>query len=193
MSESSVPERIHKFWFGADVYGAFPIEKVRFWYADPSDPDWLQDQSRQLEFIEEHFLFLVKKACSGGLVPWREEPRHCLALILLLDQFASRLLDNREYGTKCKADALIYCRYGIAHGHDKCLTPVERSFFYTPLLYADKIALRSLGLRLLEGVLEELAYADNPYAHHRNHVLVALHRALAKKTRAEKLLLNVSA
>ncbi len=198
MTECDVPDdtlahRIHHFWFGSDLYGAFPVEKVRFWHADEADPDLLQEYTSQLDYIEKHFLFLVKSACHGGLQEWQDEPRSCLALLLVLDQFAKRLLHGKEYSLQCRTQALQICRYGISQNHDKSLTPVERGFFYSPLLYADKIALRTVGLQMLQNLLEELAYEDNPFHHHRNLLMVSYYHAVAHKTRAEKRFLSAIA
>lgn len=189
-NQAAVHERIHHFWFGHDVYGAFPVEKVRFWYGDPSEPAWLEEQSDQLAYIEEHFLFLVGSACNGSLNDWQQEPRSCLALVLVLDQFAKRLLHSKEFEKQCRDQALQVCRYGIRQNHDQCLTPVERSFFYGPLLYAERMAMRSIGLQMLENLLEETSFEANPFYHHRNHLLVSLYRAVAHKTRVEKRMMN---
>ncbi len=191
--EHQLAERIHRFWFGSDLYGAFPVEKVRFWHVDPSDSNSLNEQSDQLAYIEEHFLFLVKSACNGGLNEWQEEPRSCLTLILVLDQFAKRLLHSKELEKQSKAAALQYCRYGITQNLDKELTPVERSFFYGPLLYADKISLRTVGLQMLQNLLDDVSFKDNPFHHHRNHLMVSLYHAVAHKARAEKRFLSAIA
>lgn len=188
--QNAVQERIHHFWFGHDVYGAFPVDKVRFWYGDPSDPSWLEEQGEQLAYIEEHFLFLVGSAVNGSLSEWADEPRSCLALILVLDQFAKRLLHSKEFEKQCRDQALQLCRHGIRQNHDQCLTPVERCFFYGPLLYAERIAMRSIGLQMLENLLEEVSFEANPFHHHRNHLLVSLYQAVAHKTRVEKRMLS---
>lgn len=190
VNHHSVSERIHQFWFGNDVFGAFPVDKVRFWHADPSDPNWLDEQSTPLAYVEEHFLFLVKSACNGELADWEAEPRSCLALILVLDQFAKRLLHGKEFQRQCVAEALRLCRHGISQNFDRALTPVERSFFYGPLLYAKSISMRTLGLQLLQNLLDEVSYADNPFHHHRNHLMVSLYHAVAHKTQAEKRFLD---
>lgn len=190
---TTVHQRILRFWFGNDVYGAFPVEKVQFWHADDSDSHWLAEHSEQLGYIEENFLFLVKSACNGGLRDWREEPDTCLALILVLDQFAKRLLHGKEFEQRCRDEALQLCRYGIQQRLDSRLTPVERCFFYGPMLYAEKISLRAVGLQLLQNLLEQVSYPDNPFYHHRSHVMLALYRAIAHKAHAEKRILSAIA
>lgn len=193
MKQQAVQEQIHHFWFGNDIYGDFPVENIRFWYASSADPDWLNEQSEKLAFIEDHFLFLVKSACQGGLNDWQTEPRSLMSLILLLDQFAPRLFHNKEYEARCKQLSLQYCRKGLADNFDKCLTPVERSFFYGPLLHADKISLRMIGVQLLESLLEELSFVENPFHRQRNHIMTSLYQAIAQKTRIEKRYLGASA
>ncbi len=192
-TSASMQQRIHSFWFGNDVFGAFPVEKVRFWHVDDTDPNWLAEQSDQLSYIEENFLFLVKSACSSGLREWQEESTSCLALILVLDQFAKRLLHGKETERQCKEQALLACRHGIQQRLDTQLTPVERCFFYGPLLYADKISLRAVGLKLLQNLLDEVSFAENPFHHHRSHVMVALYHAIAHKANAEKRFLSAIA
>ncbi|MGB6016173.1 MAG: DUF924 family protein, partial [Nodosilinea sp.] len=75
-------------------------EILRFWFGDPADPSGEYGQQRQVWFkkdpafddaIRQRFLADVERAMAGERDDWRHEPRSCLALVLLLDQFPRNL------------------------------------------------------------------------------------------------------
>ncbi|MGB3135874.1 MAG: DUF924 family protein [Nodosilinea sp.] len=122
---------------------------LRFWFGDPDDLKGEYGQQRQVWFkkdkafddeIRRLFLEDVERAAAGELVAWREEPRSCLALLLLLDQFPRNLFrgDARSFATD--RAALDVANHGITQCFDQQVIPVERIFFYLPLEHSENLA-----------------------------------------------------
>jgi uncharacterized protein (DUF924 family) len=193
MTTQTLPDQILDFWFGNNVHSQIPVQKTLQWFPDCTDQQWLQQQTQWLTYIEEHFLFLMRSALQGGLQEWRDRPRDCLALILLLDQLGPLFfhgVDNRRH---LQEQALAHCRYGMAQRFTKHLTPVELCFFYGPLLHAANFAPRSIGLKMLQQLLQEVRFEDNPYHQQRGQVLQCFYQALKQHAQLERELLQVSA
>lgn len=193
MNTQPLSDRVLDFWFGNNVHSHVPNQKAIFWFPDATDPKWVEQQSRGLAYIEEHFLFLIRSAAQDGLQDWWQTPRECLALILLLDQFAPRLFHSTEATRNSQDLALRHCRHGMAQRFQKHLTPVELCFFYGPLLHSEKMAPRSIGLKMLNEILLEVRCQDNPYFQQRNHVMQCFYQAIKQHAAKERVLLALSA
>ena len=87
----------------------------------------------------EQFLTSYEDAADGRLEDWRNEPRSCLALILLLDQFPRNIFRDtaRAFATDAKARELS--RHAIASGFDREVSPLMRMFFYLPLEHSENL------------------------------------------------------
>lgn len=183
MTQSSLVEQIHQFWFGTNSCGTLPLAKVRLWFAGQEANAEYQEA---LDYIEQHFLFLMKNACSGGLADWQQDGRSSLALILLLDQFPRLLSQRKTPAQECQRYALRYCKAGLHAGVGERLTPVELSCFYSPLLHARNLTDRQHGIRLLEKLLEQTCTADHPQREQQDHVRHSLYIAIEANTMQSK-------
>ncbi len=76
------------------------------------------------------FLTSYEDAARGRLEDWKNEPRNCLALVLLLDQFPRNMFRDTARAFKTDAKARELSRHAIASGFDRELSPVMRMFFY---------------------------------------------------------------
>ncbi|MGB5809051.1 MAG: DUF924 family protein [Polyangiales bacterium] len=122
-------EPVLSYWFG-DLDGDldFPRDRKQLWWSggDAIDRD-----------IRERFADLVQEALSGGRSSWAETPRGRLALVILLDQFQRSLGRGSPDAFAGDPRALALCLEGIDRGHDQGLRPIERSFFYMPMVHAE--------------------------------------------------------
>ena len=85
------------------------------------------------------FLSSFEDAALGRLEDWKNEPRSCLALVLLLDQFPRNMFRDtaRAFATDAKARELS--RHAIASGFDRALSPIMRMFLYLPLEHSENL------------------------------------------------------
>ena len=146
------------FWFGHRPYGAAQVaQRARLWFRDPSAPE-LTPQTDEL--IAERFGSLMQAAASGELSAWESSPRRRLALILLLDQFPRNVHRGTPAACAQDARALSLAVSGMQFGADGALDPLERLFFYMPLMHAESLEVQEESVaafrRLLEEAPEEL-------------------------------------
>ncbi|MGG6237053.1 DUF924 family protein [Nodosilinea sp. AN01ver1] len=124
-------------------------EILRFWFGDSADPEGEYGQQRKVWFkkdsafddaIRQRFLGDVERAIAGELDTWRSQPRSCLALVLLLDQFPRNLFRGKAKSFAGDRAALATAYYALDRGYDQQVLPVERMFFYLPLEHSENLA-----------------------------------------------------
>jgi uncharacterized protein (DUF924 family) len=123
------------FWFGPRPYSAQQVRQhSRLWFGEPDAPE-LTPQTDEL--VRDRFAKLLLEATTGKLVAWESSPRRRLALILLLDQFSRNIYRGEAKAFAHDAQALSLTLTGMQVGADATLDPVERIFFYMPLMHAE--------------------------------------------------------
>lgn len=135
------------FWFGnlpADDF--FPAEKSKLWFSGLAEVD---------AAVRENFAKDVERALRGKLASWEKEPRSCLALIILLDQFPRHLYRDSPQAFEADEKAADVCLWGIEQGYDRKLKPVERWFFYLPLMHAEDADLQKMSVDAYTHLTEE--------------------------------------
>ena len=63
-------------------------EILKFWFEDIDHSRWFVKDADFDRELEQRFGSLLTQAGNNLLDEWRDTPRGCLALILLLDQFS---------------------------------------------------------------------------------------------------------
>lgn len=158
-------------------------EILRFWFGDPEDAGGEYGQQRQVWFkkdpafddaIRRRFLEDVKRALAGELDAWRQQPRSCLALVLLLDQLPRNLFRGNARCFEGDRAALDIAYYAIDRGYDQQVLPVERMFFYLPLEHSENLVdqERSVELvRSLYAAAPDMFKSTLDYAHRHRDVI----------------------
>jgi uncharacterized protein (DUF924 family) len=123
---------------------------------------WFAKDPAVDEAIRARFLGLYERARDGGLAAWTEEPRTCLALVIVLDQFPRNLFrgEARAFGTD--ADAREAAGVLLDRGWDKDLTPLERMFAYLPFEHSESLADQERCLALMKQLADYPETADLP-------------------------------
>jgi len=145
-----VPERaqeILNFWFGT-LTGpdSFPLSKVDLWLGTTSE-----DQRELLD----HFSKDVENARRGDYNSWRDTPQGRLALILLLDQIPRIIFNNSPQAFSSDAMARGLVLEGVQTGEDKALYPIQRAFFYFPLIHSESLSYQQLAVRLYNNLYND--------------------------------------
>jgi uncharacterized protein (DUF924 family) len=133
---------------------ALATEILRFWFGDdPSRPlanseRWFRRDDAFDADVRARFGDLLQRAAQGACDQWNDWPDTALALVILLDQFPRNI--HRESAQAFAQDAQArHCTLaGVARGQDTMLPPVQRWFFYLPLMHAEDPALQERGLVL---------------------------------------------
>ena len=133
-----------------------------FWFAP--EPGCEADQFRSRWFIpnpefdrlcKARFLTSYEDAAHGRLEDWRNQPRSCLALVLLLDQFPRNMFRDTARAFKTDAKARELSRHAIASGFDRQSSPVMRMFFYLPLEHSENLEDQLESVRLARALTAE--------------------------------------
>ena len=92
---------------------------LRLWFEEHGLDDWFAKSDEFDSKIRDRFLKVYEQAAAGGLQDWRDTPRGCLALCLVLDQFPRNLFrdDPRAFATDAMARELT--RHVLDRGFDR--------------------------------------------------------------------------
>ncbi|MCB1110641.1 MAG: DUF924 domain-containing protein [Chlamydiia bacterium] len=136
------------FWFGK-------LSEETQWDADKSKL-WFSSSEELDREIQETFGEDIERAASGDYQGWENTPRGRLALILLLDQFPRNVFRGTPQAYQFDARAQKLSLEGIAHGQDQELYPIERQFFYLPLMHAESLEHQLLSLFVFQKLTQEV-------------------------------------
>jgi uncharacterized protein (DUF924 family) len=153
MSAAARAQEVLQFWFGSKPYTAAQVTlRSRLWFGHPEAPE-LTPQTDEL--IESHFAALVAAAARDELASWESSPRRRLALILLLDQFPRNIYRGTAMAYAQDDKALRLAVSGMQFGADAALDPIERMFFYMPLMHAESLDVQDEGVAAFRRLLDE--------------------------------------
>ncbi|MBZ4423009.1 DUF924 family protein [Myxococcus sp. RHSTA-1-4] len=136
-------------------------EVLGFWFGQPPDPilnpasahpreRWFLRNAAFDEECQRRFLDAHEAAAAGLLRDWREEPRSCVALLLLLDQIPRNVFRGTPRAFATDALAREVARYALARGLDVTLPPVWRWFMYLPFEHSEEVHDQRLAVALFE-------------------------------------------
>ena len=117
------------FWFGHPDEVSYGKQRS-FWFRKKPE----EDQKIQAQFRNEY-----EQAIVGQLDYWKDSPRSCLALILLLDQFPRNMFRGTKRAFAADPQALSAAQHAVANGFDQELLTVQRWFIYLPFEHSENL------------------------------------------------------
>lgn len=157
---------------------------LAFWFEEHGPDDWFAKSDEFDKEIRDRFLTVYEQAAAGGLQEWRNTPRGCLALCLVLDQFPRNLFrdDPRAFATDALARDLTRHLLDQGFDRDPALDGPARMFVYLPLEHSEDIEDQRLCLDLVRERIGNESFIDYAERHlkiierfgrfpHRNAVL----------------------
>lgn len=120
MNHSVAPKDVLDFWFGREV-----------------KPLWFKKSSEFDREIEQRFVDTYYQAAAGELSNWRDRPRDCLALIIVLDQFPRNIFRNTPRAFATDERAVELTKYGLDRNYQQDLSIDERAFLFMPLMHSE--------------------------------------------------------
>jgi uncharacterized protein (DUF924 family) len=136
--------RILSFWFGTTPEET-KERASRWWKKDPAF-----DQEIRNEFEAD-----LLRAARGELDAWLEEPEGAVALVVLLDQFSRNVYRDTPEAFAQDERALAATLQGMERGLDARLTPLQRYFFFMPLMHAEDRAVQRRSVETFENLARE--------------------------------------
>lgn len=134
---------------------------LTFWF-EAGPERWYTKDTGFDEEIRERFLALHEQAAEGGLTAWEQVPKAALALIILLDQFPRNMFRGTPRSFATDPLARDVAGRAILRGFDRTVEPIERQFFYLPLMHSEELADQDhcLALYKANGPAEGLPFAE---------------------------------
>jgi uncharacterized protein (DUF924 family) len=138
-------------------------EILDFWFVQCTPEQHFAKDDALDRAIAERFAGLRDEVLQTAAAGWRDDPRHMLAAIVLLDQFSRNI--HRGTAAAFAADplALSIAREMVAKSWDRELSTERRVFAYLPFEHAEDAVAQAESIRLFEalGNAEYLAYAHD--------------------------------
>lgn len=108
---------------------------------EPAQNLWFRGGPEIDAEITHHFSDLVLRAARGefNIDTWREHPRACLALVILLDQFPRHIHRGSAGAFAHDAAALELAEHALARGFDRELAPAEALFLFLALSHSESL------------------------------------------------------
>lgn len=128
-----------------------PRDVLEYWFAQDRKTWFAKDPAFD-DTIRSRFLPLCEAALSGKLSSWRREPRSCLALVVLLDQFPRNMFRGSGRAFAGDAMALDAARSIVDQGWDKAFSPDERMFAYLPFEHSEALVDQERCLALMREI-----------------------------------------
>jgi len=140
-------EEVLNYWFGRLEKDKAPPEKQsKIWFSKRKGID---------KDIKFRFELDLKRASEGRLSFWEETPWGTLALIILVDQYSRNMYRDTPKAFEGDRVALKACLEGIKKAFDTKLHPLERVFFYMPLMHSEELQVQMTSLECFT-MLEKL-------------------------------------
>lgn len=135
-------------------------EVLDFWFALTSEQQFAKDDALDAQ-IATRFGALRERVLATGAAGWRDEPRHLLAAVIVLDQFSRNLLRGEAAAFAADSLARALTEEAIARGWDAELAKEERVFLYMPLMHAEDGAGQARSVAMFEalGIEENIKFA----------------------------------
>lgn len=135
-------------------------EVLEFWF-DGREGDWFAKNPAFDAEIRARFLGLYEDAAAGRLAHWADDPRSCLALVLVLDQFPRNMFRGEARAFATDALARAAARLILERGWDMAMTRAERLFAYLPFEHSESLEDQILSCELMkEFDAEQRRYAE---------------------------------
>lgn len=145
-----------------------PDDIIDFWYSDEMRPRWFASTPQVDGDIRARFEQVWHSAKTGELAHWRNAPRGCLALAIVLDQFPLNMFRGETRSFSTEQAAVETSKFAIAQGYDREIPVEQRGFLYLPLMHSENLTDQDLSVQMFEqpGLEGNLRWAR----HHRELV-----------------------
>ena len=132
-------------------------EILRFWFGEAAEygkvhKRWFEKDPAFDALVTQRFEALHQDMRNGMHREWLDNPRDCLARIIVLDQFPRHIYRGRAESFSSDALALAAAKHLVANGWDKNLLPVERMFAYLPYQHSESLEDQNRALELYQAL-----------------------------------------
>ena len=148
---------------------------LRFWFGEGAEygkvhKRWFEKDPEFDALVTKRYQKLHQEMLEGAHREWLDEPRSCLARIIVLDQFPRHIYRGGAGAFSSDALALAAAKHLMHKGWDESLLPVERMFAYLPFQHSESLADQERAIALYEPLkaFPETASTDRYAIAHRD-------------------------
>ncbi|GJM17278.1 MAG: hypothetical protein DHS20C13_26050 [Thermodesulfobacteriota bacterium] len=146
-SDTKEIDRILDFWFGSLIENEIPSEEYqRKW--------WIKNHENDMQ-IKNQFGDSFELANKGGLNHWKANSDGTLALIILLDQFSRNIFRDTAEAFSQDQEAINICINGIKKGFDNERHPIQRIFYYMPLMHSEDMGMQEKSIECFSNLAKQ--------------------------------------
>lgn len=132
---------------------------MRFWFGEGAEygkahKRWFVKDTAFDAEVRKRFADLHEQLARNH--EWLDEPRNCLARIIVLDQFPRNMHRGSARAFSSDALALEAAKHMVAKGWDRSLLPVEKQFVYLPFEHSESLADQERACELMRPLGEDL-------------------------------------
>lgn len=143
---------ILEFWFGSAGEAAT--------VAGRQSALWCGKLAEFDQLIARRFVPMIIAAEQGELDGWLDQPDGRLALILLTDQFPRAAFRDSVKAFAFDTLSWRWCVEGLELGAHRALSPIERVFFYFPMLHSEALEDQTCSVSLFHDLAYEVPRED---------------------------------
>jgi|ERR1035437_3369557 uncharacterized protein (DUF924 family) len=125
-------------------------EILRFWFEEIDQSQWWAKDDDFDKLIIERFSEVHTEATRCELFEWRINAKGRLAEIIVLDQFSRNMFRGSPLAFANDSLALALSQETISAKADKVLSPIERSFLYTPFMHSESLKIHEVAMDLYQ-------------------------------------------
>ena len=113
---------------------------LNFWFKESLPEELFRQKDSFDKKIRDRFFNDYEKAIINEHDDWQDDPKSCLALIILLDQFSRNLFRNDKKAFAQDHKCRLIVNEAIDRGDLEKLDVNEKLFFLLPLLHSEEIS-----------------------------------------------------
>jgi len=121
-------------------------EVLNFWFREPMRDHWFNSTLEIDKLITDNYEALWEQAKNGELDSWSANPRGCLALCVILDQFPLNMFRGKEKSFSTEQQAVKISKFAIENGLDNNISTDKVSFLYMPLMHSENMVDQNLAV-----------------------------------------------
>ena len=128
---------------------------LKFWFDESSPEEHFKKNDDFDKKIRNLFEKDYQNAINNKLENWLDNPKTCLALVILLDQFSRNLFRKNSKAFAMDYKALIIAKNAIDKGYHKTLSKNQILFIFLPFMHSEELDDQLLCSKLIDGYLKD--------------------------------------
>jgi uncharacterized protein (DUF924 family) len=121
---------------------------LTFWLDEVGPEGWYRQDDALDARIRDRFGAAAEAARRGEMECWMLDPRKCLALLILLDQFPRNMFRDSPEAFASDDRARAVAKAALRRGFDAAIPMPGRQFYYLPLMHSESLPDQERSVRL---------------------------------------------